>query len=392
MPEAQYQIQQTQQALATATEQLSSGLRVNQISDDPAAASANIVSLTHSAYVDQYTSNGNALLSQMQTADSAISSVVTALTSAITLGIQGGNGIMNSTDRANDAIQVQGLLATVVGHANTSLQGAYLFGGTQRSSAPFVQASASFSSKNGSSSAPLTAATALTAGSVTRISDASTGQTLTFTAASGDTIGTLQTAIQNAVTAGTLSAGTAGAIDANGQFQIANTAGLAVTSSDSVLGGMSADAGTTVADTYVYTGNDNVNQVQVGDAMFVQANQPGSLLFGGPGGAVNALTALISALKSGSGTQIAAATSNLTKAITQLDAARVPLGTSMNRINGQETYLGQEKVTLSQQQTSLVGMDMAQAATNLSRAQLANSAALAAAAKALPQTLLDYLK
>jgi flagellin-like hook-associated protein FlgL len=232
----------------------------------------------------------------------------------------------------------------------------------------------------------------LIAGSVTRISDASTGQTLTFTAASGDTIGTLQTAIQNAVTAGTLSAGTAGAIDANGQFQIANTAGLAVTSSDSVLGGMSADAGTTVADTYVYTGNDNVNQVQVGDAMFVQANQPGSLLFGGPGGAVNALTALISALKSGSSTQIAAATSNLTKAITQLDAARVPLGTSMNRINGQETYLGQEKVTLSQQQTSLVGMDMAQAATNLSRAQLANSAALAAAAKALPQTLLDYLK
>jgi flagellin-like hook-associated protein FlgL len=40
----------------------------------------------------------------------------------------------------------------------------------------------------------------------------------------------------------------------------------------------------------------------------------------------------------------------------------------------------------------LVGIDLATAATNLSQAQLNNSTVLAAAAKVMPQTLLDYLK
>ena len=392
MPETQYQIQQTQQALATATQQLATGRRVNQISDDASAASSDVVSLAHSASVDQYISNGNAVLSQLQMADSAISSVVTALTSAVSLGTQGASGTMSATDRDTDATQVAGLLASVVGQANISFQGSYLFGGTQRGSAPFVQASTSFSSQNGSTSTPLSSATALTAGSVTRISDASTGQTFTFKAAAGDTIGTLQSAIQSAVVSGTLSAGTNGSIDTNGKFQITSTAGIAVSSSDSALGGMDADAGTAVANVYAYTGNDNVNQVQVGDATTVQANQPGSALFGGSGGAVNALSGLVSALKSGDATQIANATTNVSAALKQLGNARVPIGTAMNRISAQETYLGQEKVTLTQQHTALVGVDIAQAATNLTQAQMANSAALAAAAKALPQSLLDYLK
>jgi flagellin-like hook-associated protein FlgL len=48
-------------------------------------------------------------------------------------------------------------------------------------------------------------------------------------------------------------------------------------------------------------------------------------------------------------------------------------------------------VNLQSQQTTLVGADMAQAATTLSQAETANSAALAAAAKVLPLTLLNYL-
>jgi flagellar hook-associated protein 3 len=392
MPEMQYQIQQTEQQLATATQQLATGLRVNQLSDDPSAASAYVLSLAHSTNVDQYTSNGNAVLSQLQTADSAISTVVTSLTSAVTLGTQGANGTMNASDRSKDATQVEGLLQTVVSLANTSWQGAYIFGGSQQASAPFVQASTAFTSRNGSSSSPLSTSTALTTGSITSISDASTGQTFSFKAAAGDTIGTLETAIQNAVVSGTLSAGTDGAVDTNGQFQITSTAGMAVSTTDSVLGGMDPNAGSEVQDTYVYTGNNTVNQVQIGDATSIQANQSGAALFGGAGGAVNALTALISALKSGTSAQIAAATTNVNSAIAQLDNARMPISVSISRINGQETYLSQEKVTLTQQPSSLMDIDTATAATNLTQAQLANSAALAAAAKVMPQSLLDYLK
>jgi len=64
----------------------------------------------------------------------------------------------------------------------------------------------------------------------------------------------------------------------------------------------------------------------------------------------------------------------------------------MSQLNDQESYLGQETLTLTTQQTSLVGANLADAATNLSQAELINSAVLAAAAKVVPETLLDYLK
>jgi flagellin-like hook-associated protein FlgL len=78
--------------------------------------------------------------------------------------------------------------------------------------------------------------------------------------------------------------------------------------------------------------------------------------------------------------------------LTYVDQQRVPLDSAISQLNSQESYLGQEKVTLTTQQTALVGINMADAATNLSQAQLNNSAVLAAAAKIMPQTLLDYLK
>jgi flagellin-like hook-associated protein FlgL len=48
-------------------------------------------------------------------------------------------------------------------------------------------------------------------------------------------------------------------------------------------------------------------------------------------------------------------------------------------------------VTLASQATSLVDVNEAAAATNLSQAETDNDAALAAAAKVLPNTLLNYL-
>jgi flagellar hook-associated protein 3 FlgL len=71
---------------------------------------------------------------------------------------------------------------------------------------------------------------------------------------------------------------------------------------------------------------------------------------------------------------------------------RIPLDNSISQLNSQESYLSQEKVTLTTQQTSLVGANLADAATNLSQAELQNSAVMAAAAKVLPQTLLQYLQ
>lgn len=395
VPDAQYAMQQSQQALSTALQQVSTGLRVNQLSDDPAAAAKMVVSLAASANVDQYTSNVSSVLPQLQTADSAISSVVTSLNSAITSGTAGANGTESAANRQSLATQVESVLSSVITQANTSFQGTYVFGGSASSTPPFVAASTAFTSALGSVLIPLTATLPLTAGSVTTVSDASTGKTFTFTVIAGESISALSTAIAGAVAAGTLSAGTTATINANGQLAIGTnsaTAGIVVHSNDPVLGSMAATAGTQVTNAYAYVGNSSQNSVQVGDSMNVATNLPGDKLFTSGTNVIGSLVSLITALQSGNSAQIGAATSAVSTALNSVSQHRIPLDSTISQLNSQESYLGQETVTLTTQQTSLVGISLADAATNLSQAELTNSAVLAASAKVLPQTLLDYLK
>lgn len=395
LPDIQYQMQQSQQALATATEQVSTGLRVNQPSDDPTAAANMVISLASSANVDQYTTNVSSLLPQLQTADSAISSVVTSLSSAISAGTEGANGVENSADRQSIAAQVAGELSSVISQANSSYQGVYIFGGSETTTPPFVAASTTYTSAQGSAASPLASTTALTPGSVTTISDASTGETMTFKAAAGDTIAALQSAIANAVSAGTLSAGVNATINSAGQLSIGtnNTAdGIVVSSDDAALGSMTAAPNTAVANAYAYVGDSNVNTVQVGDSMSVVTNVPGSQLFTSGANVIGSLGNLITALQSGTTTQIGTAITAVNTALNYAGQQRVPLDNTLSQLNDQESYLGQEKITLTSQQTALVGVNMADAASSLSEAQLDNSAVLAAAAKVMPQTLLQYLQ
>jgi len=394
VPDVQYAMQQSQQALSSALQQVSTGLRVNQPSDDPAAAANMVSSLAESANVDQYTSNVSSVTSQMQTADSAISSVVTSLNAAITMGTSGASGTTSAANKQAIATQVEGVLSSVISQANTSFQGVYLFGGSATSTPPFVAASSAYTSAQVSTSPPLTATLPLTAGSVTTVSDASTGKTFVFVVTAGETISDLSAAIAGAATAGTLSAGTTATINATGQLQIGTNSsadGIVVTSNDPVLGAMSADSGTGVANAYAYVGNSSVNSVKVGDSMTIATNVPGDQLFTSGTNVVGSLNSLITALHTGTDAQIGAATAAVSTALNDVGEQRVPLDNTISELNSQDSYLSQEKLTLTTQETSLVGVNLATAATNLSEAETANSAVLAVASKVLPETLLNYL-
>lgn len=395
MPQVQYDIQQSESSLATAEQQVSTGLRVQQLSDDPSASANMVRSLAASATIDQYTKNVSALQSSMQTASSAMSQVVTAMTSAISSGTAGSSTSLTAGNLQSIAGSVEGLLQTVVSQANSAYEGSYVFGGSATTTPPFVQASTSYSSANGSVGTPLTTGTTLTAGSETTISDASTGESFTYTAQSGDTVATLQQAVASAVSAGTLSAGTTASIDSNGQLNISQPSsgsGIVVSSNDAVLGSMSADTGTQVSDSYAYVGNSDVNSVSVGDSLSIAANVPGSTLFGNGSNVIASLTNLVKALKGGDATTISTATHSVSAALNSFDTLRVPLDEGVSELNSQDTYLSKETITLTTQQTALTGISTADAATNLAQAELDNNAVLAAAAKALPQTLLQYLQ
>ena len=391
VPDMEYAVQQSQQALSAALQQVSTGLRVNKPSDDPGASASMVISLASSANVDQYTSNVSAIQSQMQTADSAINAVVTSLNTAITLA---GAGSTSTASLANDqalAAQAQGILSNVISQANTSYQGVYLFAGSASSTPPFVAASTTYNSQNGSAAAPLSTTSPLTAGSVTTINDASTGQAFNFTAAAGDTITDLENAISAATAAGTLSTGTTATINTKGELAISSKSGIVASSNDPVLGSMRAGFGTEVPNTYAYVGNSTVNSVQVGDSTTVATNVPGDQLFTLGANVIGSLKGLITALQSGNSSVVAAGGAAVSAALNYVSQQRVPLDNTISQLSDQDSFLNQETLTLTTHQTALFGVNLATAATSLSQAELDNAAVLAAAAKVLPQTLLNYL-
>jgi flagellar hook-associated protein 3 FlgL len=290
VPDILADLQQSQSTLNTALQEVSTGKSVNVPSDNPAASAQMVDNTMESANVDQYTQNVTGVLSTVQSADSALGSVVSALTQAVSLGTEGANGTSNAADQQSIAQQIQGILSSVVSSANTDYNGVYLFGGTASTAPPYAA----------DSSSP-------------------TG--------------------------------------------------------------------------YTYNGNSDTNSVAVGDDLNVQVNLPGSQIFSNSSTSVlGSLTSLISALQSGNTTAISSATNDVSSALNYVSQQRVFYGNAETQLNSQETYLQQETVSLTSQQNSLVDVDEAQAATELSQAETDNSATLAAAAKVLPNSLLNYLE
>jgi flagellar hook-associated protein 3 FlgL len=130
-------VNQTQANEQTYTNEISTGVSVNSLSDNPAAASQDFLLRTEINANDSFVQSANTLTSQMQVADTALGSVVTQLTSAISLATEGANGTLNASNLQSIANQISGIRDEVVSLANSSYQGQYLFAGSKSSTQPF---------------------------------------------------------------------------------------------------------------------------------------------------------------------------------------------------------------------------------------------------------------
>jgi flagellar hook-associated protein 3 FlgL len=126
------------QAQSTALQQISTGRLVNQLSDNPAAASQDTLNHVQSNQDDQFLQNISFLQSQGQSIDSTLSSVVQAVTQAISVAVEGANGTLSNANRQAVAEQVTGIRDQVLGLANQTFQGNYVFSGTATSTKPFA--------------------------------------------------------------------------------------------------------------------------------------------------------------------------------------------------------------------------------------------------------------
>jgi flagellar hook-associated protein 3 FlgL len=133
------------QALSSSTKasndlasQLSSGLRVGSLSDDPGAAVQSLQLGSQIARVDTYIQTAASQSSMLQVTDSTLGEVVSQLTSAISLALQATNGTLNGSNLQATAQQLTGIRDQVLALANTSNQGRFLFAGSQGSTKPFA--------------------------------------------------------------------------------------------------------------------------------------------------------------------------------------------------------------------------------------------------------------
>lgn len=279
------------QSEQSALQQMSTGRRVNQASDDPSSAALEVNIAYQMDSCDQYQRSISSIYSELQTADSSLNSAVTALQRAITLGVEGANGTLSQDNRTTVAQEINGISQQVLSIANLSFNGHYVFGGTANLQPPYV-------------------------------------------------------------------------------------------ADNTAPGGIA------------YQGNDGVNTVEIDTGQSVAVNKPGSQLFSSAGASVFvALNDLAKALQDPSSTtdDIGNATTEVRNAYDQLTSARTFYGGTIDQVLNTQDFLNNEKVQLSQQQDSTVGVDLNVAATNLTNAEAARNATVQAAASLSSTTLMDYI-
>lgn len=130
-------VNQTSANQQTYTTELSTGVTVNSLSDNPAAASQDFLIRSEINSNDSFVQSTATLTGQMQVTDTALGGVVTQLTTAISLATAGNNGTLNSSNVISISNQLAGLRDELLSLANSSYQGQYLFAGSKTQTQPF---------------------------------------------------------------------------------------------------------------------------------------------------------------------------------------------------------------------------------------------------------------
>jgi flagellar hook-associated protein 3 FlgL len=120
------------------TAELSSGVSITSLSQNPVASGENVLLLNQIQQDDSFTQSSNLVTGSLQVADSTLGSVVSQLTQAISLATSANNGTMNASDVKAVGTQISGILDEVESLANTSYEGQYIFAGGQTSTSPFI--------------------------------------------------------------------------------------------------------------------------------------------------------------------------------------------------------------------------------------------------------------
>jgi len=127
-------LQTLQQQMASTQAQVSSGYRINQVSDAPGSV-ADVLELESSlGSVNQVASNLSSVSGEVNTAEGALENATQLLQQATSIGAQGANSTNSASEQTGLSQQVEQILSQLVGISRTTFEGQYIFSGNQTSS------------------------------------------------------------------------------------------------------------------------------------------------------------------------------------------------------------------------------------------------------------------
>lgn len=125
-------------AMAKLQEQVSTGSRINRISDDPAASYRVLGLNTNVESLENYINNLSEVISILELSSTIIEDITSNFTETQIRLTQISSGIYDEAARKITAEGINDILEQIVSLANTKHMNQYLFGGTNTGSAPYT--------------------------------------------------------------------------------------------------------------------------------------------------------------------------------------------------------------------------------------------------------------
>lgn len=131
-------LQAAQARVARSQQEVSTGKRITQASDDALGASVALKARTALAGIDKNQASVAAGTAWVSATDTALSSITDAMARAKELTLSGGNGATTPQGRAAMAKEVGQLIESVKDAANVKVGDAYIFAGTATTTPPYT--------------------------------------------------------------------------------------------------------------------------------------------------------------------------------------------------------------------------------------------------------------
>jgi flagellin len=391
--QAQNNLNKSSSMLNTATQDLSSGLKINSAADNAAGYAIATRFQTQIGGLSQASQNASDAINLAQTAGSALSQITSNLQSIRDLAVQAANGTYQASDRAAINTSVQQYLQEVTRIANqTTFNGTNVLNGSTSSLSFQIGA-------NVGQTIDVQLGQGVTTSQMGQISEISTGNlsgdfvdasgnattldmsTISITGADGTAVtlsGTASSAqdLVNAINAAGLN-GVSAAVNANGGVNIYSAGTLAI--SGGAASDSSVASGATLGSNATYNGVSGGTYSSSGTYSDGASISAGGSLQGGDVLTVDDANQLISRIDA---------------ALTTVSNFSSTLGAVQNRFQSTISTLSAQQTNLTASQSSIQDTDFAATTAQLSQAQVLQQAGISvlATANSEPQNILKLLQ